>query len=213
MIRRLVVLPLALAVVPAFSGFVSAQVKIDAPVEHKPGEVVEVETAKGVKMKFCWIPAGEAQLGSPKAERLEVLELVGENREREWLAIEAEEKRGTFTTKGFWLGKYAVTQKEWETVMGVNPSYFSKQGHHKDEVAGMDTKRFPVEMVSWSDCQVFLEKLNQSVTLPAVMKNGRLALPNEDQWEYACRAGNRQAFYFGAKLNGAEANCNGSYRP
>ena len=46
----------------------------------KPGDVVEVEIAKGVKMKFCWIPAGEAQLGTPKAERQEVLKVLEEKK-------------------------------------------------------------------------------------------------------------------------------------
>jgi formylglycine-generating enzyme required for sulfatase activity len=61
------------------------------------------------------------------------------------------------TTKGFWLGKYAVTQEQWETVMGSNPSYFSKQGDGRDKVQEMDTSRFPVEQVSWDDCQNLLK--------------------------------------------------------
>jgi formylglycine-generating enzyme required for sulfatase activity len=191
------------------------------PDQHKPepGEVVEVEISKRVKMKFYWIPAGEAQLGSPVAEREEVLKqlrsvkAVKENEgEPDWLSSEAEQNRGKFTTKGFWLGKYTVTQEQWEAVMGTNPSFFSKQGGGKDEVKGLDTSRFPAEQVSWDDCQDFLKKLNEKVTIPGALGKGRFALPHEDQWEYACRGGkgNKQPFYFGGELNGAQANCDGN---
>src|SRR5580700_270645 len=86
--------------------------KPDEVQNARPGEVIEVEIAKGVKMMFCWIPAGTATLGSPLTEK--------ERRDEE---IEHE-----FTTKGFWLGKYPVTQQEWQAVMGNNPSRFSKNG-------------------------------------------------------------------------------------
>ncbi len=177
--------------------------------DPKPGEVAEVEIAKGLKMKFCWIPAGEAQLGSPKAERLAVDHIEPEP---DWLAREAEEVRGKYKTKGFWLGKYAVTQEEWKAVKGKNPSAFSKEGTEKDDVADKDPSRFPVERVSWDDCQDFLKEANKTVKLPEVLGKGKLALPHEDQWEYACRGGkgNKQAFYFGDMLNGKQANCVGN---
>ena len=161
-----------------------------------PGEAVEVEVAKGVKMTFCWIPEGKATLGSPSSEKCRSVEET----ERE------------FTTKGFWMGKYPVTQAEWEAVMGNNPSGFSKGGRFKEQVAGVDTNRFPVDSVSWNDCQDFLKKANQKWKMPAAMRQGRLALPHEDQWEYACRGGkgNEQPFYFGKELNGTLANVDGS---
>jgi formylglycine-generating enzyme required for sulfatase activity len=186
---------------------------VPLPAQPKPGEVVEVEIAKGVKMKFCWIPAGKAQLGSPKSEQDYVTKTFFEGKRLEILDREAESKRGEFTTKGFWLGKYAVTQEQWEAVMGNNPSYFSKQGDGKDKVQGMDTSRFPVERVSWNDCQVLMKKLNEKVTIPAALGESEFALPHEDQWEYACRGGkgNKQPFYFGDELNGTQANCHGEY--
>ena len=85
---------------------------VPLPAGPKPGDVVEVEIAKGVKMKFCWIPAGEAQLGSPKSEQDYVTKTFYNGMRPEWLDDETESKRGEFTTKGFWLGKYAVTQQE-----------------------------------------------------------------------------------------------------
>jgi serine/threonine protein kinase/formylglycine-generating enzyme required for sulfatase activity len=176
---------------------------------HNPGEEIKVELAAGVKMTFCWVPAGEAQLGAPNAELENVLKLF--KKEPDWLAGEAEEKRGSFKTKGFWMGKYPVTQEEWQAVMGENPSYFRPGQEHIKKAGITDTSRFPVESVSWVDCQKFVKKLS-AVALPAAMRNWRVALPQEDRWEYACRGGlgNKRAFYFGDELNGKLANCNGT---
>ena len=76
-------------------------------------------------------------------------------------------------TKGFWMGETEVTQGLWQEVMGGNPSYF-KSGDG-----------YPVENVSWNDCQEFLKKLNSRYAQSGL----RWALPTEAQWEYACRAG------------------------
>jgi len=76
--------------------------------------------------------------------------------------------------KNFKMGKYEVTQEQWEAVMGENPSEFKGSNN-------------PVENVSWEDCKKFLEKLN---SMPEVKKSGlTFRLPTEKEWEYACRAG------------------------
>ncbi len=90
--------------------------------------------------------------------------------------------------RDFYLGKYLVTQEEWQSVMGNNPSYFSRPGKGKDAVQGIpdeELKRFPVENVSWDDAQLFLAEVNKRV------KEGGWAyrLPTEVEWEYACRGG------------------------
>ena len=75
--------------------------------------------------------------------------------------------------KDFKMGRFPVTQAQWEAVTGENPSEFK----------GADR---PVEMVSWDDCQAFLETLNAT---PAARAAGlAFRLPKEDEWEYACRA-------------------------
>ena len=80
-------------------------------------------------------------------------------------------------TKPFYLGKFEVTQEQWQSVMGSNPSNFKGP-------------KLPVEQVSWNDCQSFLAKLQE--------KTGRkFALPTEAQWEYACRAGTTTSYSFG----------------
>jgi formylglycine-generating enzyme required for sulfatase activity len=75
-------------------------------------------------------------------------------------------------TKGFELGKYEVTQRQWAAVMGTNPSWFKACG-----------LTCPVENVSWNDVQQFLAKLN------ARGDGYRYRLPTEAEWEYAARAG------------------------
>ena len=167
----------------------------DAP---KPGEVVEVDIAKGVKMKFCWVPAGKATLGSPATEK----------------ARYADENEHPFATKGFWLGKFTVTQGEFAAVMGgKNPSYFVPAQYDFKRAGITDTSRFPVDQVSVEECQALIAKLNESVKMPGPLGKGKFCLPFEDEWEYAARGGrgNKQAYYFGDELNGTLANCNGNY--
>ena len=77
------------------------------------------------------------------------------------------------------MGKYEVTQAQWEAVMGENPSMFKGADH-------------PVENVSWDDCQAFLVKLNAH---PATRASGLVfRLPTEEEWETACRAGSTNAY-------------------
>ncbi len=184
-----------------------------APAEPKPGDTREFTIATGVKMVFCWIPPGTAQLGSPKAEQDYLTHTFLEGKREEWLDHENETARGRFTSKGFWLGKYEVMQGEWIAVMKVdNPSYFD--GTKNNKAKGMVTTRFPVENVSWGDCQDFLKALNERGGAAGVFGGvGRFVLPHEDEWEYAYRGGkgNGRAFYWGDTLNGTEANCNGNY--
>ena len=79
--------------------------------------------------------------------------------------------------KGFWMGKYSVTQAQWKNIMGNNPSSFKGDN-------------LPVEKVSWHDCKSFCEKLSQKTGL-------EFRLPSESEWEYACRAGTTTKYYTG----------------
>ena len=81
--------------------------------------------------------------------------------------------------RDFRMGKFEVTQAQWEAVMEENPSYFKGADH-------------PVENVSWDDCQAFLEKLNAH---PAARASGLVfRLPTEEEWKTACRAGSTNAY-------------------
>ena len=75
-------------------------------------------------------------------------------------------------SQGFWLGKFEVTQGQWQGVMGSNPSHFTQ--------CGPDC---PVEQVSWNDAQEFIRNLNGRGG------GNRYRLPTEAEWEYATRAG------------------------
>jgi formylglycine-generating enzyme required for sulfatase activity len=85
-------------------------------------------------------------------------------------------------SKGFYMGKFEVTQKEWVAIMGSNPSYF--EGDNR-----------PVERVSWNDVQEFIKKLN------AKEGGDKYRLPTEAEWEYACRAGSNGKWHFGDNEN------------
>lgn len=153
------------------------------------GEERDFEIAKGVKMRFCWIPAGKATLGSPATEA-----------ERQ-----SNEKEHEFTTEGFWLGKYEVTQGEYEAVLGDNPSYFKlpRPAAGKLTMKQVGSARYPVDSVTWYECQNFVKNCE--------VAGYKLKLPHEDEWEYACRGGkgNDQPFYWGQESNGTQANTYG----
>ncbi len=91
-------------------------------------------------------------------------------------------------TKGFWLGKYEVTQAQWKSVMGTNPSDSESLGDN-----------LPVNNMSWDDAVAFVKKVGNGARLPT-----------DAEWEYACKAGTDTVFHWGDTCNGTEANCNGT---
>jgi formylglycine-generating enzyme required for sulfatase activity len=120
--------------------------------------------ANSLGMEFVLIPAGSFLMGSPDSDRK---------------ARDNEKPQHKVTiSQPFYLGKYEVTQSQWEAVMGSNPSDFSGRSN-------------PVENVSWEDVQGFIKKLNQ--------KEGgnKYRLPTEAEWEYAARAGTTSIYSFG----------------
>jgi formylglycine-generating enzyme required for sulfatase activity len=121
--------------------------------------------------------------------------------------------------EAFEVAVHTVTQGQWLAVMGQNPSWFSRDGGGKDnvkEIKDEDLKHFPVENVSWVDCQEFVTKLNEQEK----GKGWVYRLPSEAEWEYACRGGAATEeecsfhFYFAKPTNdlsSKEANFNGNY--
>ncbi len=124
----------------------------------EPAKTLAVDLGGRVKMEMILIPAGEFLMGSPDSDKDARADEHPQHRVR--------------ITKPFYLGKYLVTQEQWEAVMGSNPS-------------NRKSPKNPVEQVSWGDCQKFLGKLNAKSSSGA----GQFQLPSEVQWEYACRAG------------------------
>ncbi len=164
---------------------------------------VPVEITNSIGMKLVLIPPGEFMMGSPKELIEEELKAHGDDQGlgqwyKERLAGEGPQHRVRIT-KAFYLGRYLVTQEEYQRVVGNNPSEFSATGQHKDQVAGQDTKRFPVENVSWGDAVEFCRKLSE---MPEEKAAGRTyLLPSEAQWEYACRAGSTGRYSFSSARN------------
>ena len=171
--------------------------KVDAPqaIEITSDEEEVFDLGKGVILKMVLIPSGKFVMGSTKKE-LETLEeelkqeSKGEAEADMWgvdRAMEFQGRRHEVTlTKPFYMGKYEVTQEQWEAVMGNNPS--------REKGA-----KLPATNVSWDDCQRFIMKLN-------VKTNGGYRLPTEAEWEYACKAGTKTVHPFGAKITPKDAN-------
>ena len=126
-----------------------------SPTQPEAGET----WTNSLGMEFVWAPAGSFLMGSPEDE---------EGRDVD------ERQHEVRISQGFWIGKYEVTQGEWMTVMGTNPSHFSNFG-----------PRCPVETVSWGDTQAYTRRLNEREPRSRYVYR----LPTEAEWEYAARAG------------------------
>jgi formylglycine-generating enzyme required for sulfatase activity len=107
-------------------------------------------------------------------------------------------------TNGFYLGKYEVTQAQYETVMTGN-----SEGLNAKPSQWPNNNDRPVEKVSWNDVQVFLSRLNDMEETAGRLPTGwKYVLPTEAQWEYACRAGTTTAYSWGNDINSSRANYN-----
>ncbi len=158
-----------------------------APVTKRPkvGDVI----TNSIGMKLAWIPPGKFMMGSPKNE--------------EGRSDDEGPQHEVEISRGFYMGVTPVTQEEYQQVMKANPSYFSQTGDGKTKVNGVDTKRFPVENVTWHEATEFCRRLSE-------MDGKAYDLPTEAEWECACRGGSPQyqAFSFGNSLTSRQANFN-----
>jgi formylglycine-generating enzyme required for sulfatase activity len=166
------------------ASFASAA-RADQPAPQKKTAATFAGTKAGqraydncLSTELVWIAPGKFLMGSPKSE-------IG--------PAEALHQVPVTLTQGFWLGRYEVTQLEWQTLMHTTPW----QG--KENVKEGDD--YPVTFVSWDEAQKFCAKLTeterQAGRLPAGWK---YMLPTEAQWEYACRAGTTTRYSFGDKV-------------
>ena len=142
---------------------------------HNGVQPVQATWENSIGMKFCWCPSGKFTMGSPETE---------EDRN------ENESQIDVTLTKGYWLGKYVVTQSEWERVMGTKP--WNDQDYVKDG------PNYPATFVGWDDAANYCLKLAaQEQQVGRLPEGWEYRLPTEVQWEYACRAGTTTAFCFG----------------
>ena len=130
--------------------------------EPAPGTRQSISLSKGVTLGLIWVPSGTFNMGSPNSE---------EGRDIHEGPVHA------VTLDGFWMGVTPVTQSQYVTVVGTNPS------NHN----GVN---LPVEHVSWNNSIEFCRRLTERTGKP-------FKLPTEAQWEYASRAGSATRFHFG----------------
>ena len=142
---------------------------------HSANYFVE-DLGNGVMLEMVEIPAGTFYMGSPEND---------EGRFR------YESPQHQVNVPSFFIGKYPLTQAQYQAIMGDDPARF--KGNN-----------LPVECVSWNDAVAFCQKLSQ--------KTGKnYKLPSEAQWEYACRAGTTTPFYFGESITPDLVNYNGEF--
>ncbi len=130
---------------------------------------------KTIAMELLYIPQGRFLMGSPKSDP-----------ERN-----SEERQHPVSVKGFWMAKYAITQRQWWKIMLRNPAQF-----HEDELC-------PIENVSWNEVLDFIKELNRR-------SGNTYRLPTEAEWEYAARGGTTTPYYTGESINTDQANYNGN---
>jgi sulfatase modifying factor 1 len=147
----------------------------------KAGEGREV-----LGINLCWCPPGKFTMGSPAGEP-----------ER----LAHEDQVEVRLTRGFYVGKYELTQGQWKKVMGKLPGKQSA-GEGDD---------LPVHNVSHPEAVEFCKKLTAAARKAGGLPDGwEFRLPTEAQWEYACRAGTKTATAFGDKLSSKQANFQGT---
>jgi formylglycine-generating enzyme required for sulfatase activity/serine/threonine protein kinase len=110
-------------------------------------------------------------------------------------------------SRAIYFAAHPVTQDQYATVMGLNPSHFAPAGAGRDRVQGIDTRTFPVDSVSWEEAATFCKRLSERASEKAAGRAYRL--PTEAEWEYACRAGATTAYPHGETLSSLQANFNG----
>ena len=132
----------------------------------KPNYIVK----SALDMELIWCPPGSFIMGPGQDDECPVHPVI--------------------LTKGFYLGKFEVTQQQYKKVMGNNPSKFSGD-------------KLPVENVSWNDAVAFC----QALTSKERKRGWEFTLPTEAQWEYACRADTTTLFSWGNQVSSQFANC------
>ncbi len=137
---------------------------------------------KGASIDLVLIPPGKFTMGS----RLSREETAMKYKTSASMFDLEHPRHPVCISKPFYIGKYEITQLQWDTVMKENPSPI--QGHS-----------LPVEMLSWDKvlefCDIVSKKIGRTVRLPT-----------EAEWEYTCRAGTETDFYFGDELTDKQAN-------
>lgn len=138
--------------------------------------IYTIYLAEEVPMHFVKVKNGSFIMGSDSTEQ----DRQGDEGPKHQVTISEE----------FMIGQFEVSQLQWETIMGNNPSLFYRFPN---------SQHYPVERVSWNEIQSFIAKLN-------TLQLGKFRLPTEAEWEYACRAGTTTRYSFGDAPHYLELN-------
>lgn len=142
---------------------------------NKQAKFVKEDLGNGISLDLVAISGGSFTMGSPAGEK-------------DRFADEGPQR--SVKVSAFALGRYAVTQAQYQAIMGTNPANF--KGSNR-----------PVEMVSWTEAMEFCQRLSKRTSRT-------YDLPSEAEWEYACRAGTTTPFYFGETITTRLANYDGN---
>ena len=142
--------------------------------KRRYAKYVTEKLGNGIDLDMVAIPGGTFMMGSLEGE--------GSSNEKPQHEV---------TVQPFALGKYPITQAQYQGVMGINPSYFK------------GNEQRPVECVSWNDAVEFCQRLSGQT-------GKEYRLPSEAEWEYACRAGTTTKYYFGDDITSDLANYDGN---
>jgi formylglycine-generating enzyme required for sulfatase activity len=159
-------------------------------------QTVAKEIINSIGMKLTWIPPGNFMMGTSKSEQEDLRKKQGSIYSDVAAAMEVQHR--VTLTKGFYLGIHSVTQGEWRTVMGKNPTSSFKGDN------------LPVDSAAWLDAIAYCNALSKKdVRKPyykiagktvTILGGNGYRLPTEAEWEYACRAGSTTAYCFGDAL-------------
>jgi formylglycine-generating enzyme required for sulfatase activity len=173
--------------VPDRGGNVTTTQASDALANHGPAELV-LDLGGEVTIQLVRIPPGEFMMGSPDSEAKRSPCEGPKHRVR--------------IRHAFYMGKYEVTQGQWQKVMGKSlmqePSECVRSAVLQ-EFRGDDR---PMAVVSWAESKAFCQRVSS-------MTGHRIRLPSEAEWEYACRAGTTTPFHYGGSLTSEQANFDG----
>ena len=153
------------------------QVVIPTVKSSAPNQAQVISTSSNSKiiqlpnnqvLELIAVDGGSFMMGSPKGQ-----------------GYDNEQPQHRVNVPSFLIGKFPITQSQYQAVMGINPSDFKNES---------DSGNRPVEQVSWEDAQAFCKALSQQT-------GQKVRLPSEAEWEYAARGGNKSQGYIYAGSN------------
>jgi len=171
MVSLMTLFSVVLVIIPVYKVFNASRINdsMQQPTSQSTMKSIPSSFTNANGMTFVWIKPGKFLMGSPEDEP---------GRE------DNEQQHEVVLTKGYYMQTTEVTQGQWKSVMGENPSYFKNCGDN-----------CPVESVSWEDVQIFIERINKKAD------SYIYRLPTEAEWEYAARAGTITSYSFGNDSN------------